>query len=108
MPSENTPDGLLVLEVEGLSIGGAVDPTNRGKGFVVFTRSDGTKWVHVKRFLHQQSQALIGFLDNVRASQFDRDPCEIRQTINQAKSPVLKMELKRKYVTYFQLAGTLR
>ena len=71
MPLEESPDGLIVMEVEGLCIGDSVDPSNHGTGFVVFTRLDGTNTVHVQHFLHQLEKALLKFLDDVQMSEFD-------------------------------------
>ena len=42
MPEEDTPDGVLIMEIPKLSVGGLVDPDNKGVGFIVFICSDGT------------------------------------------------------------------
>ena len=71
MPLEETPDGLIVMEVEGHCIGGSVYPSNCGTGFIMFTRSDSTNTVHVQCFLHQLEKAQLNFLDDVWMSEFD-------------------------------------
>ena len=73
MPLQNTPDGVLILEIPKLSVGGMVDPDNGGVGFVVFIHSDGSNDASVNRFHHQTQITYNSFINSIRKTRFGFD-----------------------------------
>ena len=69
MPKDKTPDGVIVLEIEGLCFSGTVSPNNTSTGFLVFVRSDGTQAASVMRFKHQNKQ-IVKFVNEARQQIF--------------------------------------
>jgi len=70
--------GIVILEVAGLSIGGAVDLSNKQLGFIVFAASDDNGEhieqqivkIYARRVLFQLSTAACSTLGTPRARAF--------------------------------------
>jgi hypothetical protein len=63
LPTEQNPDGVLIMELDSFSVGGTVDPENEGTGYVCFLRS-GTN-ASIKRFQHQHD-CFLRFITRIR------------------------------------------
>ena len=72
LPVDKSPDGILIVPVPGMCIGGTVDPNIQALGYLVFTRSDGSQAASVKRFLHQ-AKTNEDFINTIRKSKFNYD-----------------------------------
>jgi hypothetical protein len=68
MPSQHTPNGVLIVDVPTLSCG-VPDriPGVPDHGYLVFTRSDGTKSVNVNQFRYYIQHVLEPFIDAERS-----------------------------------------
>lgn len=60
------PSGMLVLQIRGLCIGGAVNPNNNDIGYLGFTRSDGANNIDQRRHEYYRQNVYLPFIQATR------------------------------------------
>lgn len=60
------PTGIIVFEIRGLRIGGAVNPFNNDVGHLCFTRSEGASNIDQRRHEYYRQNVCLPFIEGCR------------------------------------------